>query len=115
MPHLAKEPQQGGFKGQVCSAFISISFSGSLWDRRLEPKALLEIRADSHLTKTQLEVTPGKQQHRQLWQELALGTPGPVTRDFPYPKEMWDQHKGTHKTPLPSSMGRSLTEMTTGE
>lgn len=87
-PHLAKEPQQGGFKGQVCFAFISISFSGSLRDGRLEPRALLEIRADSHLAKTQLEVTPGEQQHRQ---ELALGTPGPVTRDFPYPRDVWDQ------------------------
>lgn len=66
VPHLAKEPQQGGFKGQVCSAFISISFSGSLRDRWLERGALLEIRADSHLAKTQLEVAPGDQQHRQL-------------------------------------------------
>lgn len=66
VPHLAKEPQQGGFKGQVCSAFISISFSGSLRDGWLERRAFLEIRADSHLAKTQLEVAPGDQQHRQL-------------------------------------------------
>lgn len=64
VPHLAKEPQQGGFKGQLCSAFRS--FSGSLWDAWLEPRAFLEIRADSYLAKTQLEVAPGEQQHRQL-------------------------------------------------
>lgn len=74
--HLAKEPQQGGFKIQVCSAFISIGFSGSFWDGRLEPRALLEIRADSHLTKTQLKVAPAE--HRKLLQELTRGNPAPL-------------------------------------
>lgn len=85
MSHLAKEPQQGGFKSQVCSAFVSISFSGSLWDGRLEPRALLEIGADSHLAKTQLKVASAEEQHGQLLQELAHGTPGPIARDVPSP------------------------------
>jgi len=73
VPHLAQEPQQGGFKGQVCSAFIFIGFPGSLRDGWLEPRALLEIRADSHLTETQLKVAPVEEQHGQLLAELTRG------------------------------------------
>lgn len=101
VPHLAKEPQQGGFKSQVCSAFISIGFSGSLWDGQLEPRALLEIRADSHLTETQLKVAPAEEQHGQLLQELAHGTLGPINREAPHPGDVQDRHKGIHKTPPP--------------
>lgn len=98
--HLAKEPQQGGFKGQVCSAFISISFSGSLWDGRLEPRALLEIRADPHLAKTQLKVAPVEEQHGQLLQEAVHGTPGPIAppgQGHTEPAQEHPQDSGTLK------------------
>lgn len=98
VPHLAKKPQQGGFQSQVCSAFVSIIFFGSLRDGRLEPRALLEICADSHLAKTQLKVAPVGEQQGQLLQELAHGTPGPITRDVPLLGDRQDQHKGTYKT-----------------
>lgn len=115
-PHLAKKPQQGGFKSQVCPAFISISFSGSLWDGRLERRALLEIRADSHLAKTQLKVAPVEEQHGQLLQELAHGTPCPIARGAPHPGDMQDQHKGIHKTlPPQRRVIHSHTEQTMGK
>lgn len=115
-PHLAKKPQQGGFKSQVCPAFISISFSGSLWDGRLECRALLEIRADSHLAKTQLKVAPVEEQHGQLLQELAHGTPCPIARGAPHPGDMQDQHKGIHKTlPPQRRVIHSHTEQTMGK
>lgn len=68
IPHLAKKPQQGGFKSQGCFTFASIGFSGSLRNRWLQPRALLEICADSHLAKTQLKVAPTEEQHGQLLQ-----------------------------------------------
>lgn len=114
--HLAKEPQQGGFKSQVCSAFISIGFSGSLQDGRLEPTALLEICADSHLAKTQLEVAPVEEQHGQLLQELTHGIPGPIARDAPHPGDVQDQHKDIHKTlPPQRRVIHSHTEQTMGK
>lgn len=113
--HLAKEPQQGGFKSQVCSAFISIGFSGSLQDGRLEPTALLEICADSHLAKTQLKVAPAEEQHGQLLQEVTHGTPGPIARDAPRPGDVQDQHKGIHKTLPPQRVIHSHKEQTIGK
>lgn len=92
--HLAEEPQQGGFTGQVCSAFISISFSGSLRDGWLEPRALLEICADSHLAQTQLKVAPVEEQHGQLLQEAVHGIPSPITRAAPRPRT----HRSSTKT-----------------
>lgn len=106
--HLAKEPQQGGFKSQVCSAFISINFSGSLQDGRLEPTALLEICADSHLAKTQLEVAPAEEQHGQLLQELTHGIPNPIARDAPPPWECAGSAQGHPQDTATSKKSDSL-------
>lgn len=63
--YLAKEPQQGGFQGHGPFALASIGLAGSPREMGLEAGAFLQVRADPHLPKAQLEVAPAQQQHGQ--------------------------------------------------
>lgn len=69
--YLAKEPQQGGFKGHICSVLTAISLARSRREGGLEARALLQVRADSHLPEAQLEVAPAERQHGQPLHEPA--------------------------------------------